>query len=86
LLPNEYSPALARDNADVIDTGIGCITETGIIDKKGKCYDVNEPLMGINIKDIDGQDLNAVWSPGCNSWYLSDPGKTSVFGQTPRLT
>jgi hypothetical protein len=42
--------------------------------------------MGINIKDIDGQDLNAVWSPGCNSWYLSDPGKTSVFGQTPRLT
>jgi cation diffusion facilitator CzcD-associated flavoprotein CzcO len=72
LLSNEYYPALARDNVDVIDTGIERITETGIIDKSGISHDVDviiwgtgfkvdEPLMGINIRGIDGQDLNAVW-------------------------
>lgn len=81
LLSNEYYPALARDNVDVIDTGVDCITETGIIDKQGKAHDVDviiwgtgfkvdEPLMGIDITGIDGQDLNAVWKDnGFETYY-----------------
>jgi cation diffusion facilitator CzcD-associated flavoprotein CzcO len=81
LLSNEYYPALARDNVDVIDTGIERMTETGIIDKQGKFHDVDviiwgtgfkvdEPLMGIDIKGIDGQDLNAVWKDnGFEAYY-----------------
>jgi cation diffusion facilitator CzcD-associated flavoprotein CzcO len=81
LLSNEYYPALARDNVDVIDTGIERITETGIIDKQGKAHDVDviiwgtgfkvdEPLMGIDVAGIDGQDLNAVWKDnGFESYY-----------------
>lgn len=81
LLSNEYYPALARDNVDVIDTGVDCITETGIIDKQGKVHDVDviiwgtgfkvdEPLMGIDITGIDGQDLNAVWKDnGFETYY-----------------
>ena len=81
LLSNEYYPALARENVDVIDTGIEKITETGIIDKDGKFHDVDviiwgtgfkvdEPLMGIDISGINGQDLNAVWKDnGFESYY-----------------
>jgi len=81
LLSNEYYPALARDNVAVVDTGIERITETGIIDKQGKAHDVDviiwgtgfkvdEPLMGIDIAGIDGQDLNAVWKDnGFESYY-----------------
>lgn len=81
LLSNEYYPALARDNVDVIDTGVECITETGIIDKQGKAHDVDviiwgtgfkvdEPLMGVDVTGIDGQDLNAVWKEnGFETYY-----------------
>lgn len=81
LLSNEYYPALARDNVAVIDSGIERITETGIVDKKGQSHDVDiivwgtgfkvdEPLMGINIRGIEGQDLNTVWkNNGFESYY-----------------
>ncbi|NRA23784.1 MAG: NAD(P)/FAD-dependent oxidoreductase [Oleispira sp.] len=81
LLSNEYYPALARENVEVIDTGIERITETGIVDKNGKAHDVDiiiwgtgfkvdEPLLGIDIAGIDGQDLNAVWKDnGFESYY-----------------
>ena len=81
LLSNDYYPALARENVAVIDSGIERITETGIIDKQGKAHDldviiwgtgfkVDEPLMGIDIAGIHGQDLNAVWKEnGFESYY-----------------
>jgi cation diffusion facilitator CzcD-associated flavoprotein CzcO len=81
LLSNEYYPALARDNVAVVDTGIERITETGIVDKNGKAhaadviiwgtgFKVDEPLMGIDITGINGQDLNAVWKDnGFESYY-----------------
>ena len=81
LLSNEYYPALARENVDVIDSGIDRITETGIIDKNGKAHDVDviiwgtgfkvdEPLLGIDITGVDGQDLNAVWKDsGFETYY-----------------
>lgn len=72
LLSNEYYPALARKNVDVIDTGIESITETGIIDKSGKVHDVDviiwgtgfkadEPLLGIDVVGLNGQNLNTEW-------------------------
>jgi cation diffusion facilitator CzcD-associated flavoprotein CzcO len=81
LLSNEYYPALARDNVEVVDTGIERITTTGIIDKQGNAHDVDviiwgtgfkvdEPLMGIDVTGINGQDLNAVWkNNGFESYY-----------------
>jgi cation diffusion facilitator CzcD-associated flavoprotein CzcO len=81
LLSSEYYPALARENVDVIDAGIERITATGIIDKQGKAHDVDviiwgtgfkvdEPLMGIDVTGINGQDLNAVWKDnGFESYY-----------------
>lgn len=81
LLSNEYYPALARNNVDVIDTGIERITETGIIDKDGKAHDVDviiwgtgfkadEPLLGIDVVGLNGQNLNAVWKDnGFETYY-----------------
>jgi cation diffusion facilitator CzcD-associated flavoprotein CzcO len=81
LLSNEYYPALARDNVEVVDTGIERITTTGIIDKQGNAHDVDviiwgtgfkvdEPLMGIDVTGINGQDLNSVWKDnGFESYY-----------------
>jgi cation diffusion facilitator CzcD-associated flavoprotein CzcO len=81
LLSNEYYPALAQDNVDVVDSGIDKITATGIVDKNGKehkadviiwgtGFKVDEPLLGIDITGIDGQDLNAVWKEnGFESYY-----------------
>ena len=92
LLSNEYYPALARDNVDVIDSGIERITETGIIDKNGKAHEadviiwgtgfkVDEPLMGIDISGIDGQDLNTVWKEnGFETYYgISVAGFPNAF-------
>ena len=81
LLSNEYYPALARENVQVIDTGVERITEAGIVDKNGQAHEVDiiiwgtgfkvdEPLMGIDITGIDGQDLNAVWKDnGFETYY-----------------
>lgn len=92
LLSNEYYPALARDNVGVIDTGVEQITETGIIDRQGKSHDVDviiwgtgfkvdEPLMGVDIAGIDGQDLNAVWKEnGFETYYgISVAGFPNAF-------
>lgn len=92
LLSNEYYPALARDNVDVIDSGIERITETGIIDKNGKAHDadviiwgtgfkVDEPLLGVDISGIDGQDLNTVWKEnGFETYYgISVAGFPNAF-------
>lgn len=92
LLSNEYYPALARDNVDVVDSGIDRITETGIIDKNGKAHDadviiwgtgfkVDEPLLGVNIHGIDGQDLNTVWKEnGFETYYgISVAGFPNAF-------
>lgn len=81
LLSNEYYPALARDNVDLIDTGIDSITDTGIVDKNGNKYDADviiwgtgfkadEPLVGVTVTGVDGQDLNTVWQEtGFESYY-----------------
>jgi cation diffusion facilitator CzcD-associated flavoprotein CzcO len=81
LLSNEYYPALARENVAVIDAGIERITATGIIDKQGNAHDadviiwgtgfkVDEPLMGVDITGLNGQNLNSVWkNNGFESYY-----------------
>lgn len=81
LLSNEYYPALAQDNVDVIDTGVESITATGIIDKSGKTHDadviiwgtgfkVDEPLLGVDIIGLDDKNLNSVWKEnGFETYY-----------------
>ena len=76
----------------MIDSGIERITETGIIDKNGKAHDadviiwgtgfkVDEPLLGVDISGIDGQDLNTVWKEnGFETYYgISVSGFPNAF-------
>ena len=76
----------------MIDSGIERITETGIIDKNGKAHDadviiwgtgfkVDEPLLGVDISGIDGQDLNTVWKEnGFETYYgISVAGFPNAF-------
>jgi cation diffusion facilitator CzcD-associated flavoprotein CzcO len=68
LFSNNYYPALARDNVQVLTTGVREIDETGVIDQQGQhhavdvviCgtgFDVQNPLGPLQVYDQDGQNI-----------------------------
>ena len=81
LLSNHYYPALARDNVELLTSGVEAITEEGIVDKQGNKiaadvivwgtgFKADEPLLNINIKGLNGADLNQQWRDnGFESYY-----------------
>ncbi len=68
LFSNNYYPALARDNVNVVTSGVREIDETGVIDSNGQhhavdvviCgtgFDVQNPLGVLQVLDQDGQEI-----------------------------
>ncbi|MFT3857979.1 MAG: NAD(P)/FAD-dependent oxidoreductase [Aquabacterium sp.] len=75
LISNEYYPALARTNVDVITDGVKEVTARGVVDNKGHSYEVDAIIFGTGFKVQDpippktvygkgGQDLADVWKDG----------------------
>jgi cation diffusion facilitator CzcD-associated flavoprotein CzcO len=72
LISNDYYPALARENVDVVTEGIARVTETGIVTHDGTelpvdaiifgtGFKVNELLTPLSIIGRDGVDINDAW-------------------------
>lgn len=78
LVSNDYYPALARDNVEVITDAIDAITSTGIVTRDGSVRDVDaivfgtgfavtERLTPLAVFGRDGIDLNAAWQNGAEA-------------------
>ena len=87
LLSNNYYPALARDNVDVVTSGIQRITESGLIDREGQARDVDTIILGTGfaataplpagmIMGRDGLDITEAWKDSGPQAYLG----TTVAG------
>jgi cation diffusion facilitator CzcD-associated flavoprotein CzcO len=72
LISNDYYPALARDNVDVVTDGIARVTPTGVVTADGverECdtivygtgFEVSGNLTRISILGRDGVDLGDTW-------------------------
>lgn len=79
LLSNEYYPALAKPNVDVITARIDSFTETGIKDAGGKNYDVDVIIYATGFKTTDaianmafsgsqGLKIQDAWANGAESY------------------
>ena len=67
LISNDYYPALARDNVEVVTDGIAEVTETGIIDKAGTEREVDAIIYGTGFRVTDAfDDLDIVGAHGVN--------------------
>jgi cation diffusion facilitator CzcD-associated flavoprotein CzcO len=79
LLSNDYYPALARDNAEVITDGITAIEPRGVRTADGTLHELDVLIYGtgfrvvdylssIRILGRDGRDLNDVWRDGVRNY------------------
>lgn len=86
LISNDYFPALAQKNVEVITEKIDCINETGVRTKDGKQQNADviilatgfkstEEVSRFAVKGRNGIDLNEAWRDGAEA-YLG----TSVSG------
>ncbi|EHY88562.1 flavin-containing monooxygenase [Saccharomonospora azurea] len=67
LISNDYYPALARDNVDVVTDGIAEITETSVVDKAGVEHEVDAIIYGTGFHVTDAFDhLDIVGPDGTN--------------------
>ena len=75
LISNDYYPALARTNVNVVTDGIREITPRGVVTQDGKTYEVDAIVFGTGFKVQDpipprtvfgkgGQDLSELWKNG----------------------
>ena len=73
LVSNDYYPALARDNVDVLTCGIERVTETGVVTRDGQELEVDAIIFGtgfratdlmtpLSIRGRDGRDINDAWA------------------------
>jgi len=73
LMSNDYYPALARPNVDVVTAGIREITERGVVDDAGRAHEVDAIVFGTGFDVHDyigpmdvigrgGADLRARWA------------------------
>lgn len=79
LMSNEYYPALAQDNVEVINHGIRAVDEHGLIDSTGvhhaadviiygTGFRATEFLTPIEIRGRDGRQLNDAWRDGAEAY------------------
>ncbi|MFC4004794.1 flavin-containing monooxygenase [Prauserella oleivorans] len=73
LISNDYYPALARDNVDVVTDGIAEVTAHGVIDKAGVEHEADAIIYGtgfhvtdafddLHIIGSEGRDLGKLWA------------------------
>ncbi len=79
LISNNYYPALAQDNVDVLTDGIREVTENGIVERNGKerpvdCiiygtgFKAQDPIPKGMVKGRGGQDLLEAWKDGAEAY------------------
>ncbi|EKF75843.1 monooxygenase [Alcanivorax hongdengensis A-11-3] len=79
LMSNDYYPALARDNVEVINHGIQSVDKQGLTDSTGVHHDADVIIYGTGFKATDfltpmtlhgrdGQDLNEAWKDGAEAY------------------
>ena len=80
LISNDYYPALARDNVDVVTSGISKVTKTGVRTADGRLHTVDVIIFGTGFKaqrpfgrgtlvGRGGQDVWDAWSDGLSAYY-----------------
>lgn len=91
LISDEYYPAFARDNVELIPQGVRELTETGILAEDGTerpadvivlstGFESTRFLAPMEIRGRGGLDLNEVWSGGANAYLgLTVPGFPNLF-------
>jgi cation diffusion facilitator CzcD-associated flavoprotein CzcO len=91
LISNDYLPALARPNVEVVTDGIREVTETGVVTDDGRAREVdaivlgtgfqtNEFLAPMAIRGRRGYDLNDAWREGAEAYLgLAVSGFPNMF-------
>ncbi|MGY4535061.1 cation diffusion facilitator CzcD-associated flavoprotein CzcO [Pseudomonas sp. TE3786] len=91
LISNDYYPALARDNVEVVDSEIQAVTETGVRTADGREREVDAIIYGtgfaateflspMHITGLGGRDLNAAWKEGAEAYLgISVSGFPNLF-------
>ena len=78
LISNDWYPALARENVELIDHGVEALTEKGLI-ANGKEYEVDVIVWATGYKSpsqgfpfpltgVGGRDLNTYWKDGAKAY------------------
>lgn len=90
LISNDWYPALARDNVELVDHGVDALTEKGI-KANGKEYEVDVIVWATGYKSpsqgfpfpltgIGGRDLNTYWKDGAKAYKgVSIAGFPNLF-------
>ncbi|HIL21887.1 MAG TPA: NAD(P)/FAD-dependent oxidoreductase, partial [Alcanivorax sp.] len=79
LMSNDYYPALAQANTEVINYGIDAVDKQGLTDSSGTHHDVDVIIYGTDFKATDfltpmpitgrdGVDLNTAWQDGAEAY------------------
>lgn len=75
LVSNDYYPALARPNVEVLTGGLRAVTETGVVNADGTEHDVDAIIFAtgfqasdhnapFEIRGLKNRDLREEWAPG----------------------
>jgi cation diffusion facilitator CzcD-associated flavoprotein CzcO len=79
LISNDYYPALARPNVDLVTGGIERVEERGIRTRDGRLHELDAIIFGTGFRVVDylasmkiigtgGQDLNDVWTSSVRNY------------------
>ena len=91
LISNDFYPALARANVEVVEERIEAVTETGIRTADGQQREVDAIIYGtgfaateflspMQITGLRGRDLNAAWKEGAEAYLgISVSGFPNLF-------
>jgi cation diffusion facilitator CzcD-associated flavoprotein CzcO len=91
LFSNEYYPALAQDNVDVVTSAITRVSPTGVVDADGvehevdaivygTGFDAQEFLESIDITGVGGEKLATRWADGARAYLgMYVPGFPNLF-------
>lgn len=78
LISDDYYPALARENVELVTSGIREVVETGIVDEDGVLHEVDvivystgfriaDALTRIDVRGVGGRSLLEAWQGGIES-------------------
>ncbi|MDH4581340.1 NAD(P)/FAD-dependent oxidoreductase [Pseudomonas sp. BN415] len=91
LISNDFYPALARSNVEVINTGIREVTERAVVTDDGQHHEVDAIILGtgftatdflapMSIRGLGGRDLNQAWREGAEAYLgVSVSGFPNLF-------
>ncbi|GHF47393.1 cation diffusion facilitator CzcD-associated flavoprotein CzcO [Amycolatopsis bartoniae] len=81
LLSNDYYPALARDNVDVVTDGVAEVREHSIVDTAGREHEVDAIIFGTGFHVIDAfENLEILGEGGRNlaQWWAAEGMRTHL--------